>query len=255
MRIEYQWINPESRKKPLMVFLHEGLGSIAMWRDFPRQVCDAVGCRGFVYSRPGYGHSAPRRPEDRWSTAFMHKQAHDTLPALLRSVGIDGQREPVFLFGHSDGGSIALLHAAKFPDRVRGAIVLAPHLFVEPVSVESIAKVRTVYMETDLRTKLARYHADVDSAFWGWNDVWLDPEFRDWNIEAEVAQTRCPVLAIQGTGDEYGTMRQIRRIAELRSDAATEVVELDDCGHSPHRDQPERVIAETVRWMTEHAPG
>lgn len=253
MRIEYQWIGPERRKAPLLVFLHEGLGSIAMWRDFPRAVCDAGGYRGFVYSRPGYGHSAPRPPEERWSPDFMHAQAHETLPAVLRSVSVDAQREPIYLFGHSDGGSIALLHAARYPERVRGAIVLAPHLFVEPVSVESIAKVRTVYMETDLRTKLARYHADVDSAFWGWNDVWLDPAFRDWNIEAEVARIRCPVLAIQGTKDEYGTMRQIRRIAELRPSASTDVVELGDCGHSPHRDQPERVIAETVRWMSLHA--
>lgn len=253
MRIDYQWISPERRKAPLLIFLHEGLGSIAMWRDFPREVCDAGGYRGFMYSRPGYGQSAPRLPGERWSPAFMHLQAHETLPSLLRSVGIDAQREPVFLFGHSDGGSIALLHAAKYPERVRGVIVLAPHLFVEDVSVDSIAKVRAVYMETDLRTKLARYHADVDSAFWGWNDVWLDPEFRNWNIEAEVARICCPVLAMQGTKDEYGTMRQIRRIAELRPGGATELVEIEDCGHSPHRDQPERVIAETLRWIRERA--
>ena len=252
MRIEYQWIAPERRNAPLLIFLHEGLGSISMWRDFPRQLCDAGGCRGFVYSRPGYGHSAPRPSDERWSPAFMHLQAHETLPTLLRSVGIDAQREPVFLFGHSDGGSIALLHAARFPDHVRGAIVLAPHLFVEDLSVDSIAKVRTVYLETDLRTKLGRYHADVDSAFWGWNDVWLDPQFRSWNIEAEVAEIRCPVLAMQGVRDEYGSMRQIRRIAELRPAGATELVELDDCGHSPHRDQPERVIAESVRWLKSH---
>ena len=252
MRIDYQWINPERRKAPLLVFLHEGLGSIAMWRDFPRQLCDEGGYRGFMYSRPGYGQSAPRLPDERWAPAFMHLQAHETLPMVLQAAGIDAQREPVYLFGHSDGGSIALLHAAKFPERIRGAIVLAPHLFVEDVSVQSIAKVRTVYMETDLRTKLARYHADVDSAFWGWNDVWLDPAFREWNIEADVAEVRCPILAMQGTKDEYGTMRQIRRIAELRPDAATERVEIEDCGHSPHRDQPQRVITETVDWMARH---
>jgi pimeloyl-ACP methyl ester carboxylesterase len=249
MRIEYQWISPERRNAPLVVFLHEGLGSIAMWRDFPRQLCEAGGFRGFMYSRPGYGQSAPRLPGDRWSPAFMHAQAYETLPALLRSAGVDAQREPMYLFGHSDGGSIALLHAARFPDHVRGVVALAPHLFVEELSVESIAKVRTVYLETDLRTKLARYHADVDSAFWGWNDVWLDPAFRDWNIESEVARIRCPVLAMQGTRDEYGTMRQIRRIAELRPAGTTTLLELDDCGHSPHRDRPERVIAETVRWI------
>ncbi|MGH8517943.1 MAG: alpha/beta fold hydrolase [Panacagrimonas sp.] len=253
MRIEYQWISPERRKAPLLVFLHEGLGSIAMWRDFPRQLCEEGGYRGFVYSRPGYGQSAPRLPGERWSPIFMHTQAHETLPTLLEAAGIDAQRDPVFLFGHSDGGSIALLHAAKFPERVRGAIVLAPHLFVENLSLDSIANVRTVYMETDLRTKLARYHADVDSAFWGWNDVWLDPEFRTWNIEDEVAQIRCPVLAMQGTKDEFGTMQQIRRIAEVRIQGTTDLVELADCGHSPHRDQPERVIAETLRWIARQA--
>lgn len=253
MRIDYQWISPERRKAPLLVFLHEGLGSIAMWRDFPRQLCEAGGYRGFVYSRPGYGQSAPRLPSERWSPIFMHTQAHETLPSLLEAVGIETQRNPVFLFGHSDGGSIALLHAAKFPDRVRGAIVLAPHLFVEKLSIDSIAKVRTVYMETDLRTKLARFHADVDSAFWGWNDVWLDPEFVKWNIEDEVAQVRCPVLAIQGTKDEFGTMQQIRRIAEVRTQGSTELVELEDCGHSPHRDQPDRVIAQSVDWISRHS--
>jgi pimeloyl-ACP methyl ester carboxylesterase len=250
MRIDYQWINPERRGAPLLVFLHEGLGSIAMWRDFPRRLCDEGGYRGFVYSRPGYGHSAPRLPDERWSPAFMHLQAHETLPTVLKAAGLDATREPLFLFGHSDGGSIALLHAAKFPEHVRGAIVLAPHLFIEEVSLHSIAKVRTVYLETDLRTKLARYHSDVDSAFWGWNDVWLDPAFREWNIEAEVARIRCPILAMQGTRDEYGTMRQIRRIAELRPSADTELRELDECGHSPHRDQPERVIAESIAWLT-----
>jgi pimeloyl-ACP methyl ester carboxylesterase len=223
-----------------------------MWSDFPRQLCEAGGYRGFVYSRPGYGQSAPRLPGERWSPAFMHTQAHETLPSLLAAVGIDAQRDPVYLFGHSDGGSIALLHAAKFPERVRGAIVLAPHLFVEGLSIDSIANVRTVYMETDLRTKLARYHADVDSAFWGWNDVWLDPEFREWNIENDVARIQCPVLAIQGTRDEFGTMQQIRRIAQVRSQGTTDLVELEDCGHSPHRDQPERVIAESVDWISRH---
>jgi pimeloyl-ACP methyl ester carboxylesterase len=247
MKIDYHWIGPERAHAPLLVFLHEGLGSIAMWRDFPRQLCEAGGFRGFVYSRPGYGRSAPRPPDERWTPAFMHEQAHEVLPRLLASVGID---EPVWLFGHSDGGSIALLHAARFPDRVRGAIVLAPHLFVEDLSVDSIAKVRTAYLETDLRAKLARYHDDVDSAFWGWNDIWLDPAFRAWNIEAEVARIRSPVLAVQGVNDEYGTMRQIERIAELVPGA--EVLKLEECGHSPHKDQPVRVIAAAVDWIRRH---
>lgn len=250
LNIEYQWINPERVKAPLLVFLHEGLGSIAMWRDFPRQLCAAGGLRGLVYSRPGYGQSTPRAAQERWTPRFMHQQAHEVLPRFLATIGIDATREPVWLFGHSDGGSIALLHAARFPERVRGAIVLAPHLFVEDLSVDSIAKVRDVYRDTDLRQKLARYHADVDSAFWGWNDVWLDPEFRQWNIEDEIAQITGPVLAIQGQDDEYGTMAQIDRIAARVP--ATELLKLADCGHSPHRDQPDRVIEASLRWIRAH---
>ena len=249
LTIEYQWINPEAQDAPLLVFLHEGLGSISMWREFPRQLCDAGGFRGLVYSRPGYGLSTPRTADERWSTRFMHQQALEVLPDLLSALDIDvAQRRP-WLFGHSDGASIALLYASRFPDRVSGAVVLAPHLFVEDLSVDSIAKVRTVYLEPGLREKLSRHHADVDSAFWGWNDIWLDPAFRDWNIEKEVAAIRCPLLAIQGVDDEYGTMRQIERIAELVP--GTELLKLADCGHSPHRDQPAKVIEATVRWVKE----
>jgi pimeloyl-ACP methyl ester carboxylesterase len=248
--IEVQWVGPADPAAPVLVFLHEGLGSVAMWRDFPARLCEAAGARGLVYSRPGYGRSTPRAPHERWTPRFMHRQAHEVLPALLEAVGIDAQREPPWLFGHSDGGSIALLHAAAFPDALRGAIVLAPHILVEDISVASIRQARETYLGTDLKQRLARHHADPDSAFWGWNDIWLDPAFRNWSIEAEIEAIRCPVLAIQGVDDEYGTLEQVRGIA--RRVPQTQVLELAACGHSPHRDQPQAVIEATTRFLRAH---
>jgi pimeloyl-ACP methyl ester carboxylesterase len=241
VRIEYQWVGNTERTAPVIVFLHEGLGSVAMWRDFPARLCAAAGARGLVYSRPGYGRSTPRAAGEQWQPDFMHRQARELLPALLSALEIDPQRDRVWLFGHSDGGSIALLYAATFPDALQGAIVLAPHIVVEDVSVTSIAQARAAYRTTDLRARLARYHDDPDSAFWGWNDIWLAPAFRNWSIEEELAAIRCPLLAIQGLDDEYGTLEQVRGIA--RRVPQTQLLELPDCGHSPHKDQPEAVIA------------
>ena len=250
LHIEHQWIAPERHREPLVVFLHEGLGSVSMWKDFPQRLCDAAGTRGIVYSRPGYGRSTPRAAEEAWGLDFMHRQAHEVLPALLAALGVDPRRDPPWLFGHSDGGSIALLHAARFADAVAGAIVLAPHILVEDLSVASIAKTRTAYLETDLRQRLARHHDDPDSAFWGWNDIWLHPPFKQWTIEREIEAIACPLLAIQGTGDEYGTLEQIRGIA--RRLPKTQLLELADCGHSPQRDQAERVIAAAADFIDEH---
>jgi len=244
--IEYTYVGSDDPHIPLIVFLHEGLGSVAMWRDFPQTLCDAIGARGLVYSRPGYGRSTPRAVDERWGVDFMHIQARDVLPALLRSLNLDS---PPWLFGHSDGGSIALIHAALFPNDVAGVIALAPHLFVEEVSVTSIAKTRETYLTTSLKSKLARFHDDVDSAFWGWNDIWLDTAFRAWNIEPLLPQITCPVLAIQGIDDEYGTMAQIDRIADALPDA--QQIKLEHCGHSPHRDQPEAVIKAVRTFMAE----
>jgi pimeloyl-ACP methyl ester carboxylesterase len=241
VRIEHAWITPGRTDAPLFVFLHEGLGSVAMWRDFPARFCAALGVRGLVYSRPGYGRSTPREPGEAWQPDFMHRQAREVLPAFLRAVGIDVARDRPWLFGHSDGGSIALLHAAAFPDAVAGAVVLAPHILVEDVSVTSIEAARVAYETTSLRERLARYHDDVDSAFWGWNRIWLDPAFRAWSIEEEIRAIRCPLLAVQGLEDEYGTLEQVRGIARRVPQA--QVVELPDCGHSPHKDQPQAVIA------------
>lgn len=245
VRIEYQWVGSDDDKAPVLVFLHEGLGSVAMWRDFPARLCEAAGVRGLVYSRPGYGKSTPRAAGEKWQPDFMHRQAREVLPALLDALRVDRGR--LWLLGHSDGGSIALLYAAMHPQALRGAIVMAPHILVEDVSITSIAQAREAYANTDLRQRLARYHDDVDSAFRGWNDIWLAPAFRDWSIESELATIRCPLLAVQGLDDEYGTLEQVRGIA--RRVPGTELLELPACGHSPHRDQPEAVIAAATAFL------
>jgi len=249
VRIEHQWLNAHWVDAPLFVFLHEGLGSVAMWRDYPQQLCNALGIRGLVYSRPGYGQSTPREADERWAPDFMHRQAHEVLPALLKALCV---QEAPWLFGHSDGGSIALLYATRQP--TAGIIILAPHIMVEDISVSSIAQAKAAYESTDLRQRLARYHADVDSAFWGWNRIWLAPEFRSWSIEHELATITCPVLAIQGVDDEYGSLAQIRNIQ--RHVPHTQLLELPHCGHSPHRDQPQALTQACLNFLraaTRHA--
>ena len=258
--LEYEWISEQRsrtlRESPLIVFLHEGLGSVAMWRDWPRQLCDAGGFRGLVYSRPGYGRSTPRAADEKWPVDFMHLQANDVLPAFLRAVGVDARADPPWLLGHSDGASIALLHAARFPEQVAGVVALAPHVFVEDLSIESIARTRETYLATTdtqrsgLRVKLARYHNDPDSAFWGWNDIWLDPAFRRWNIESALTEITKPVLVVQGADDEYGTMAQVDSVA--RHVLHARVLKLAACGHSPQRDQSQRVIEATVEFIAQH---
>ena len=253
VRIEHAFVGVADAHAPLIVFLHEGLGSLSMWRDFPQRLCMAAGCRGLVYSRPGYGSSTPRAPEEAWAPDFMHRQAFEVLPALLDALGIDRGAQPPWLFGHSDGGSIALLHAARFPAMVAGSIVLAPHILVEDLSVTSIEATRQAYLHTDLRQRLARHHDDPDSAFWGWNRIWLDPGFRGWTIEGEIATIAGPLLAVQGLDDEYGTLAQIHGIAQRVPQ--TRLLELPACGHSPHRDQPERLIAATTEFIHDNTSG
>ncbi|ORC50064.1 alpha/beta hydrolase [Burkholderia sp. A27] len=238
LRIEYRWVNEPAGDAPLAVFLHEGLGSLAMWRDWPQSLCEQLGMRGLVYSRPGYGRSTPRAHDVKWPVDFMTAQARDILPALLDALNIDmRQRQRMWLVGHSDGGSIALLYAALYPEALAGAVAIAPHVFVEDISVQSIAQTKQLYETTDLRGKLSRYHADVDSAFYGWNDIWLNPAFRQWTIAEELPAIRKPLLAVQGHDDHYGTMAQIETIAQRVPHAR--LVKLDACGHSPHRDAPQ----------------
>ena len=250
LEIEYQWIGADAGQPvsaPLMVFLHEGLGSTAMWKDFPARLCETLGFCGLVYSRPGYGRSTPRPANERWSTDFMHRQAIEVLPALLEALGVEQSRHRLWLFGHSDGASIALIYAAGFPDRLAGAVVLAPHSFVEDIAISSIERACDAYVNQGLRSRLARWHDDVDSAFHGWSQAWLDPAFRDWTLKPELESIRCPLLAIQGFDDEYGTMAQIAIIE--RSVPGTTVLALDACGHSPHRDQADAVIGAVDRWI------
>ncbi|RTZ40741.1 alpha/beta hydrolase [Candidimonas sp. SYP-B2681] len=236
--IECQWIEPHKTDKDLLIFLHEGLGSVSMWKDWPALACAAANCRGLVFSRYGYGESTPRPHEEKWPVSFMHAQAGQALPALFKALDLENER-PV-LFGHSDGGSIAVLYAAMYPERVKAIAVAAPHIFVEDVTVANIENARQAYLNTDLPRKLGRYHSDPDSAFWGWNDVWLDPNFRAWNIEPFLKDIECPVLAIQGENDEYGSLEQIYGIRRIATQ--TELCIIPNCGHSPHRDQPDVVI-------------
>jgi pimeloyl-ACP methyl ester carboxylesterase len=225
-----------------IVLLHEGLGSVSMWRDFPRRLAQSTGASVVVYSREGYGKSSPlRAPREM---RYMHDEALVVLPQLLDALEIEN---PV-LFGHSDGASIALIYAGGSGRGVAGVIAAAPHLFVEDISVTSIAAAKVAFETTDLRERLGRYHDDVDGVFWAWNRIWLDPAFRAWNIEDHVARVRCPVLAMQGEQDEYGTMRQIDRIAELAPDVR--LLKLPQCRHSPHRDQPEQVLTAVREWLS-----
>jgi pimeloyl-ACP methyl ester carboxylesterase len=245
LRLEYRWIARERAGAPLVVFLHEGLGSIAAWRDYPLALCEAGGFRGLVYSRPGYGRSTPRKREERWTLDYLHRQATEILPALLRAAGAGGERP--WLFGHSDGGTIALLYAALRPEALAGAVVVAPHYFVEEKALVGIARAKTAYETTDFHDRLAVYHVDPDSAFYGWCDAWLSPEFRNWNIEAELGRIRCPLLAIQGHEDEYATMQQIDGIKAQAPQ--TELVKIPNCRHSPHRDQPAILTQATVDFI------
>ena len=238
---------PSGRARAPIVFLHEGLGSVAMWRDWPASVCAATGREGIVYSRQGYGESDPIpdvRSAGKLAVDYMHREAREVLPALLAALAVD---RPVLL-GHSDGGSIALIHAADFP--VTACVVMAPHVIVEDISVRSIAEARAAYEKTDLRDRLKRYHADVDCAFWQWNDIWLDPAFRAFDIRPECRRIEAPVLAMQGEADPYGTLRQIDEVAPTLGRCERRV--LTQCGHSPHRDQPDvsrRAIAEFLAQL------
>lgn len=235
IRLEYQWVGCATSTDPVVVFLHEGLGSISMWRDFPRRFCDAHGFRGLVFSRYGYGRSTPRLPGEGLPPDYLQEQAQVALPALLAHL----QVQRPWLFGHSDGGSIALLYAARFPQAVSGIVVAAPHIFVEDITLAGIRNAREAFQTTDLRERLARHHTDPEAVFRGWNDAWLEPAFRAWNIDDELGKITCPVLAVQGAGDEYGTLEQIFGIA--RRVPTAQALALKDCGHSPHRDQPDEL--------------
>ena len=240
-RLEYKRINTDAGGARTLVMLHEGLGSIDLWKDFPEQLGRTTRSSVLVYSRHGYGKSAAVK-EPR-SVRYMHHEALIVLPQLLDALEI---QNPILL-GHSDGGSIALIHAGGSGRPVAGVVALAPHVFVEDLSVSGIAAAKMAYETTALRNKLVRYHDNVDETFWGWNDIWLSADFRAWNIEEYLPRIVCPVLAIQGEEDEYGTLEQIRRIEKATPHVAT--LCLADCRHSPHRDQPQRVLDTVTDWV------
>jgi pimeloyl-ACP methyl ester carboxylesterase len=249
IELEYEWLYASRRDAPLVVFLHEGLGSLAMWRRYPRALCQAGGYRGLVYSRYGYGRSTPRPAHEHWTPDYLREQARDALPALLRAVDADDARP--WLFGHSDGATIALMYAALYPEGLAGAIVLAPHVFLEAVARIGIAATRARYESAGFKERLARYHVDPDSAFWGWHDAWMDPTFTAWTMEAMLSAIRCPILAMQGYDDEYGSMAQLETIA--RTVPTTELLQLAGCGHVPYRDVPELVTRATTDFISRHS--
>ena len=243
-RLECAWHGPAPDRAPTLVFLHEGLGCVELWREFPAQLAAATGCGALVYSRRGYGRSDPcelPRP-----LTYMHDEGLQVLPSLLAAAQV---RECV-LVGHSDGGSIALVYAGGTPaPLLRGVITEAAHVFCEDLSVRSIQAAREQFLEGPLREGLARYHGkNVDCAFWGWNDAWLDPGFRHWNLEEYLPTIRVPVLALQGEDDEYGTRAQAESIAR-QAGAGAEIRMFRDCRHAPHRDQPAETLAAMTRFI------
>lgn len=233
-------------RAPAILLLHEGLGSVAMWRDFPAALAEATGHAVVAWSRQGYGASAPLPVP--CAVDYMHREAA-LLPAVMDALGLSRAH----LFGHSDGASIALIAAANQPPRIASLILEAPHVLVEPITVTSIAGAKIAYETTDLPQRLARYHDRVDEVFRRWNDIWLDPRFQSWNIEAVLKDIRAPALLIQGREDEYGTMDQLDRIAAVLP--AVRRLELSPCRHSPHRDQPAAVIAAVADFLRNLAGG
>ena len=221
---------------PTLVFLHEGLGSAGLWRAVPRQLSARTGCGVLNYSRYGNGRSEPlgeaRLPR------YMHDEALIALPEMLEAHRL----HDVVLIGHSDGASIALIYAAEHPKFVRGLVLESPHVFVEDLSVRSIAQAKVHYESSTLRTKLARHHTDVDRTFYGWNDIWLHPDFRDWNIVDYAERLRAPVLLIQGADDEYGSVAQLEAIQRRAAGCRVDALLLAACGHSPHRDRPDATL-------------
>jgi pimeloyl-ACP methyl ester carboxylesterase len=245
-RLEYELIAGREARAPTLVFLHEGLGSVSLWRDFPAALSRATGCPALVYSRLGYGRSDPG-PVPR-AVDYLHVEAREVLPAVLAAFGVTQS----VLIGHSDGASIALIAAgAGSAYGVQGLILEAPHVFVESVTLAGIEKARGAFEQGGLRDALARHHhANVDGAFWGWCRTWLSAGFRAWNIEEFLPGVRVPVLVIQGIGDEYGTATQVVAIANaVKGPVATEL--LENCGHTPHREQGDQVLALMTRFVAE----
>ena len=236
-RLEYRRWGPDPAEAPTLVLLHEGLGCVALWRDFPARLAAATGLGVLAYSRAGYGGSSPcalPRP-----LTYMHDEARDVLPEVLDRIGL----ERGILLGHSDGASIAAIYAASRPDpRISGLILIAPHFFTEPQGLAAIAEAKLAYETGDLRDRLARYHRDVEAAFRGWNEAWLDPGFESWDLTAYLPGIAQPLLLLQGAADPYGSPRQVETARDL-APGPSELVLLPDCRHSPHLERPEETLA------------
>jgi pimeloyl-ACP methyl ester carboxylesterase len=234
--IEYRMVGPLPDAAPTLVLLHEGLGSANLWGDFLDKLAAATGAGVFAYSRAGYGASSPvtlPRPLD-----YMQREALDVLPQVLAAIGF----RRGLLIGHSDGASIATIYAGGVQDhRIRGLGLIAPHFIVEDISVSSIARIKHEYEQTDLRSKLARWHSNVDNAFYGWNGAWLDPAFRAWDISEALAYVRVPIEIVQGADDHYGTLRQIQ-VAEEECYCPVDVEIISGAAHAPHREAPEATL-------------
>jgi pimeloyl-ACP methyl ester carboxylesterase len=253
MRLEYRMIGPRPDAAPTIVMLHEGLGSVGLWGDFPEKVAAATGAGVFVYSRAGYGKSSPGKLPR--STRFMHEEACDVLPRVLDAIGF--QRG--FLLGHSDGASIAAIYAGSVQDhRVRGLVLEAPHFFTEEMGIAEIARAREAFTNGTFREKLSRWHADVDCAFRTWSEPWLDPQFRKWDITEALAYIRVPILIVQGDQDQYGTLKQLA-VAQEECFCPVETAVLPGIRHVPHREAPEltlSVIADFIqRLLRDHHEG
>lgn len=249
VRLEYRRIEQTRNGRPVLVFLHEGLGCAASWKDFPDRVAAATGCGAIVYSRAGYGGSDPvalPRP-----LSYMHEEGLDVLPALLGALEVDDS----VLIGHSDGASIAIVHGgSETRSQVRGLVLESPHVFVEEFGLVKIRSIEEDYRSGDLQRRLARYHEDVDGAFWGWHGAWTDPRFVDWNIESYLPQIQGPVLIIWGQQDPYGSVAQLDAI-DRSAGGAVERLVVSDAGHSPHRDSPDLVIDSITRFVAALGPG
>ena len=241
--LNYEWTGGGSAARPVLVFLHEGLGSIRQWRDFPAKVAEATGCRALVYDRYGYGDSDVL--EKKRDIQFMHHEALRSLPELLRNLKVEN---PI-LVGHSDGASVALIHAgAGF--KVKAVAAMAPHVFIEPICLDSISKISGSFVKSGLEDRLAKYHRDARKTFYGWADVWLDRNFTTWDIRHEyLPNVTCPVLAIQGYDDIYGTMAQLDEV-KRRVKGPCELLKLEACGHAPFREQPEKTLEAVTRFVT-----
>ncbi len=243
--LEWAGFGAPTAGRPVIVLLHEGLGCLACWRDFPERLARETGHAVFAFSRAGYGASDPAdlpRPLD-----YMTREAEDVLPDVLHAVDAPGY----ILMGHSDGATIAAIYAGTAGDgRVRGLVLMAPHFFTEPMGLAAIAETKTRFETSDMKARMAKYHRDPEATFRGWNDAWLDPGFVSWNVEEVIDGFSVPVLVLQGADDQYGTLAQVN-VVEARSPAPVEVAVIDDCRHALHRDQPEAVLAAVPIYLTQ----